>query len=133
MSRKDITTWFSEVTLGEKYKVRKIGGKDVPAKKPSDPKQPSPEALFSALNDNAVRQAAVQAEYQAVVLALAAADCLTGAGDVRVERARQEHRDAAQVQCCGAARNALIEARPEQPDKFRVGQPVTVTLRQESP
>ncbi|MGB8589348.1 MAG: efflux RND transporter periplasmic adaptor subunit [Pseudolabrys sp.] len=26
----------------------------------------------------------------------------------------------------------LIEARPEQPDKFRVGQPVTVTLRQES-
>src|SRR6476660_4616907 len=27
----------------------------------------------------------------------------------------------------------LIEARPEQPDKFRVGQPVTVTLRQESP
>jgi len=23
----------------------------------------------------------------------------------------------------------LIEARPEQPDKFRVGQPVTVTLR----
>lgn len=25
----------------------------------------------------------------------------------------------------------LIEARPEQPDKFRVGQPVTVTLRQE--
>ena len=27
----------------------------------------------------------------------------------------------------------LIEARPELPDKFRVGQPVTVTLRQESP
>src|SRR5262245_33544273 len=27
----------------------------------------------------------------------------------------------------------LIEARPEQPDKFRVGQPVTVTLRHESP
>ena len=26
----------------------------------------------------------------------------------------------------------LIEARPEQPDKFRVGQPVTVTLPQES-
>jgi HlyD family secretion protein len=26
----------------------------------------------------------------------------------------------------------LIEARPEQPDQFRVGQPVTVTLRQES-
>src|SRR4029077_18874740 len=26
----------------------------------------------------------------------------------------------------------LIEARPEQPDKFRVGQPVTVTLRRES-
>ncbi len=25
----------------------------------------------------------------------------------------------------------LIEARPEQPDKFRVGQPVTVTLPQE--
>lgn len=27
----------------------------------------------------------------------------------------------------------LIEARPELPDKFRVGQPVTVTLRQSSP
>ena len=26
----------------------------------------------------------------------------------------------------------LIEARPEQPDKFRVGQPVTVMLPQES-
>ena len=26
----------------------------------------------------------------------------------------------------------LIEARPEQPDQFRVGQPVTVTMRQES-
>ena len=26
----------------------------------------------------------------------------------------------------------LIEARPEQPEKFRVGQPVTVTLPQES-
>jgi HlyD family secretion protein len=27
----------------------------------------------------------------------------------------------------------LIEARPDQPEKFRVGQPVTVTLRQEAP
>ena len=27
----------------------------------------------------------------------------------------------------------LIEARPEHPEKFRVGQPVTVTLPQEAP
>jgi HlyD family secretion protein len=27
----------------------------------------------------------------------------------------------------------LIEARPEQPEKFRVGQPVTVTLPKQAP